>query len=202
MLEPDSAAVSTGRTFGRRQIQAGHALMMIIDRTIPHPIGEVWGALSEPDALEKYVGRPEGDLRRGGNYELPDGTRGNILRCDPPRLLTVSFTRPGGQSAELEVHLAAEDSQTHVELKYASVRKGFFLINSDSGEWAAGPGWEFFLDHLIGYLAGEDFEETMGVIGWTSLEGEQLRLYEARNAEWERAKNGWDQEHEAVPGLT
>ncbi|WP_104101962.1 SRPBCC domain-containing protein [Arthrobacter sp. 08Y14] len=202
MPEPYASAAATERTFGRRQIQAGHALMMVVGRIIPYPIGEVWAALTEPDALEKYVGRPEGDLRRGGNYELPDGTRGAILRCDPPRLLTVSFTRPGGQTAELEVHLAAEDSYTHVELKYASVRSGFFLINSDSGEWAAGPGWEFFLDHLTGHLGGEEFQETMGVIGWSSLEGEQLRLYEARNAQWERAKEDWDHEHEAVPGLS
>ncbi len=202
MPDPYPSTASTERTFGRRQIQAGHALMMVIGRTLPHPIDEVWAGMTQPDALEKYVGRPEGDLRRGGHYELPDGTRGAILRCDPPRLLTVSFTRPGGQTAELEVHLAAEDSSTHVELKYASIRSGYFLINSNSGEWAAGPGWEFFLDHLEGYLSGEEFEETMGVIGWTSLEGEQLRRYEERNALWERAKEDWDHEHEAVPGLS
>lgn len=202
MPEPYASDAPTERTFGRRQIQAGHALMMVVGRTIPHPIGEVWTALTDPDALEQYVGRPEGDLRRGGNYELPDGTRGAILRCDPPRLLTVSFTRPGGQTAELEIHLAAEDSHTRIELKYASVRSGFFLIDSDSGEWAAGPGWEFFLDHVTGYLGGEVFKETMGVIGWTSLEGEQLRLYEERNAEWARTKEDWDHEHEAVPGLS
>ncbi|MDN3481147.1 SRPBCC domain-containing protein [Arthrobacter sp. APC 3897] len=202
MPEPYASAAPTERTFGRRQIQAGHALMMVLGRTIDHPIGEVWAALTDPDALEQYVGRPEGDLRRGGNYELPDGTRGAILRCDPPRLLTVSFTRPGGRTAELEIHLAAEDSQTRIELKYASVRSGFFLIDSESGEWAAGPGWEFFLDHVTGYLGGEVFEETMGVIGWTSLEGEQLRLYRERNAEWARTKEEWDQEHEAVPGLS
>ena len=200
MSEPDSATTATERSFGRRQIQAGHALMMVLTRTIPHPIGEVWDAISDPDALERYVGRPEGDLRRGGSYELPDGTRGSILRCDPPRLLTVSVTRPGGHSAELEVHLSAEDSQTQVELKYASVRQGFVLIDAHSGEWAAGPGWEFFLDSLSDYLDGTDPDEALGIIGWTSLEGGRRDLYETRNAEWEGAKADWEHEHEAAPG--
>lgn len=200
MSEADSALAHTERTFGRRQIQAGHALMMAISRSIPHPIGEVWTAIADPDALEAYVGRPEGDLRRGGTYALPDGTRGDILRCDPPRLLTVSVTRPGGHSAELELHLTAEDSQTHVDLKYASVRKGFVLIDAVSGEWAAGPGWEFFLDSLSNFLSDNPPDEPLGIIGWRSFEGEQMDLYEARNAEWEKAKADWDREHEAAPG--
>ncbi|MCC9197000.1 SRPBCC domain-containing protein [Arthrobacter sp. zg-Y820] len=200
MSEADSAFVPTERTFGRRQIQAGHALMMVISRTIPHPIGEVWAAITDPEALGRYVGRPEGDLRRGGTYALPDGTRGGILRCDPPRLLTVSVTRPGGHSAELELHLTAEDSHTHIDLRYASVRKGFVLIDAVSGEWAAGPGWEFFLDSLSNFLSDNPPDEPLGIIGWRSFEGEQLDLYEARNAEWEKAKADWDHEHEAAPG--
>lgn len=200
MSEAKSALAQTERTFGRRQIQAGHALMMMISRTIPHPIGEVWVAVTDPDRLEHYVGRPEGDLRRGGMYELPDGTRGGILRCDPPRLLTLSVQRPGGHSAELELHLTAEDSHTRMDLKYASVRRGFVLIDADSGEWAAGPGWEFFLDSLTDFLNGETPGEALGIIGWRSFEGEQQDLYEARNTEWEKAKADWDHEHEAAPG--
>ena len=200
MSEANSWVPTTERTFGRRQIQSGHALMMMITRTIPHPIGEVWAALTDPDRLEQYVGRPEGDLRRGGNYELPDGTRGSVLRCDPPRLLTLSVLRPGGHSAELELHLAAAESRTHIDLKYASVRKGFVLIDAASGEWAAGPGWEFFLDSLADFLEGRTPGEPLGITVWRSFEGQQLDLYQTRNAEWDKAKADWDREHEAAPG--
>lgn len=199
MFDSDSAAGATERTFGRRQIQAGHALMMALSRRIPHPIGSVWAAVSDPDLLDRYVGRPEGDLRRGGWYELPDGTRGDILRCDPPRLLTVAVTRPGGHSGELEVHLTADDSYTHIDLKYASIR-GFVLIDASSGEWAAGPGWEFFLDNLAAYLDGRPPDEPHGIISWSSLEGEQRDLYEARHTEWEKVKADWELEHEPAPG--
>ncbi|WAP52323.1 SRPBCC domain-containing protein [Arthrobacter sp. ATA002] len=200
MSEAKSVPAQTERSFGRRQIQAGHALMMMISRTIPHPITEVWAAITDPARLELYIGRPEGDLRLGGTYELPDGTRGGILRCDPPRLLTLSVQRPGGHSAELEVHMTAEDFRTRIDLKYASVRKGFVLIDAVSGEWAAGPGWEFFLDSLTDFLNGENPGEPAGLIGWRSFEGEQLDLYQARNAEWVKAKSDWDHEHEAAPG--
>lgn len=200
MSDLNPALTGTERTFGLRQIQAGHALMMVLSRELPFPIGEVWAAVSEPDSLEYYFGRPEGDLRRGGTYELPDGTRGGILRCDPPRLLTVSVTRPHGYAAELEMHLSAEESVTHVELRYASVRKRFALMDPHSEEWAAGPGWEFFLDCVVDYLNGVSFAEPVGIIGWTSLEGRQRELYEARNAVWEQAKSDYDSEHESRPG--
>ena len=184
MPDPEAILAATERSFGRRQIQAGHALMVVIGRDFQHPIGEVWEALSNPEHLAAYFARPTGDLRLGGEYTLPDGSHGSILRCDPPRLLTVSWVRERHPMAELEFRLSAEEKHTRLELRYASVRKRFAVTAEGSGEWGAGAGWEFFLDDLESYLQGNVPEEAPGVVDRNILEGERLELFEVRNHRW------------------
>ncbi|MCC3275127.1 MULTISPECIES: SRPBCC domain-containing protein [unclassified Arthrobacter] len=195
MSDLDTILRRTERSLGRRQIQAGHALMVVMARDIGHPIGEVWSALAEPDRVAEWLAQPEGDLRRGGNYSLPDGSHGDILRCDPPRLLTVSWIREGAAPAELELHLTAEDSQTRIELLYASVRKGFATTAAPGGGiWTGGAGWEFFLDMLEEYLGGTIPQKPPGLMPDLKIEGELVDLFDARNESWRRAADEFEAE--------
>ena len=200
MSDLDTILRKTERSLGRRQIQAGHALMVVMGRTIGQPVGEVWSALAEPARLGEWMAEPSGDLRRGGTYSLPDGSHGDILRCDPPRLLTVSWIREGSQPAELELHLAAEDSQTRIELLYASVRKGFAVTAAPgAGIWTGGAGWEFFLDMLEEYLDGSIPEKPPGMMPDLQIEGELQELFDARNDRWRAAADEFEREHALKP---
>ena len=197
MSELDVDLSETERSFGLRQIPAGHARMLVIGRYLPHPIGEVWNALTDPARVATYFAEPLGDFRRGGDYELPGFSQGTILRCDPPRLLTVSWLPSHGNSGELEVHLADEDGDTRVELLYASVRKRFAVMDPDVNEWAAGPGWEFFLDNLSAHLGGREVRPID--TDWRSMEGMDRELYQARNEAWVRAREEFEREHSPLP---
>ncbi|UWX96706.1 SRPBCC domain-containing protein [Arthrobacter zhaoxinii] len=196
MSDLDMILEKTVRSYGRRQIQAGHALMIVLARDIPFPIGDVWSAVADPERLGQWVALPEGDLRRGGNYSLPDGSHGAILRCDGPRLLTVSWAREGYTTAEVEFHLTGEDGYTRFELRYASVRKGFAVSAAPgAGLWTGGAGWEYFLDVLEEYLAGSIPEEPPGIRFEIESGGELAQLFEARNERWRRTADDFDQEH-------
>ena len=198
MSELDVELSETERSFGLRQIQAGHARMLVIGRCLPQPIGEVWNALTDPVRIGAYFAEPEGDFRRGGDYSVPGFARGTILRCDAPRLLTVSWIPPQGNTAELEFHLTDEDGATRVDLRYASVRKRFAVMDPEVDEWAAGPGWEFFLDSLAAHLDGR--EPHPANRDWKSMEGADRDLYRARNDEWVRVREEFEQEHSPLPG--
>ena len=187
----------TERSFGLRQIPAGHARMLVIGRDFRQPIGEVWAALSDPGQIVSYFSPVEGDFRRGGDFAVQGLARGEILRCDPPRLLTVSWIPENGTGGELEFHLMDEDGATRFELRYASVRKRFAVIDPSVAGWAAGPGWEFFLDNLASHLNGAEPE--IRPDEWRSLEGARKELYEARNAEWERVREEFEREHAPLP---
>lgn len=197
MSELEVDLSQTERSFGLRQIQAGHARMLVIGRYLSQPIGEVWNALTDPDRLGEYFAAPRGDFRRGGEYEVPGFAQGTIQRCDPPRLLTVSWIPPRGNTAELELHLADEGGVTRVELRYASVRKRFAVIDPDVEEWAAGPGWEFFLDNLSAHLEGRETHPTDR--DWKSMEEANKELYRARNEEWVRVREEFERERSPLP---
>ena len=49
MSDLDIILDKTERSMGRRQIQAGHALMVVMVREIGWPIGDVWSALTVPE---------------------------------------------------------------------------------------------------------------------------------------------------------
>jgi len=197
MSELDVLLSETERSFGLRQIQAGHARMLVIGRDLRQPIGEVWSALSDPSRVGAYFAEPRGELRRGGEYELAGFSSGTILRCDAPRMLTVSWLPPHGNPGELEIHLTDVDGSTRVELLYASVRKKFAVIDPEVTAWAAGPGWEFFLDRLDAHIQGREMGPP--VASWGEMEEAELELYRARNAEWERVRNEFERQHTPLP---
>lgn len=198
MSELDVDLSETERSFGLRQIQAGHARMLVIGRVLPQPIGAVWNALTDPSSIGTYFVEPQGDFRRGGDYEVPGFSQGTILRCDPPRLLTLSWIPPHGNDGELEIHLADEDGATRVELLYASVRKRFAVMTPDVNEWAAGPGWEFFLDNLTAHLDNREVRPIDR--DWRTMEGADKELYHARNDEWVRVREEFERDHSPLPG--
>jgi len=198
MSELDVLLSETERSFGLRQIQAGHARMLVIGRDLRQPIGEVWNALSDPARIAAYFAEPTGDLRRGGDYEIEGFSTGTVLRCDPPRMLTLTWLPPHGNPGELEIHLTDVDGSTRVELLYASVRKRFAVIDPEVTAWAAGPGWEFFLDRLDAHVHGRQTGPNIG--SWAQMEEAEQHLYQARNAEWERIRDEFEREHAPLPG--
>jgi uncharacterized protein YndB with AHSA1/START domain len=67
------------------------------ERTYPHPIAQVWAAISEPDQLARWFpSSVELDPRVGGEVVFSgdpnvDGSVGHILRFDPPHSLAFTW---------------------------------------------------------------------------------------------------------------
>lgn len=97
-----------------------------------------------------------GDLRLGGNYQLEGNAGGEILVCEPPTMLKVTwiYGEPTGTS-ELEVRLGpAGDERTTLEIEHvADVPENFWR---QYGPGATGVGWELALLGLLEHLAGAD----------------------------------------------
>jgi uncharacterized protein YndB with AHSA1/START domain len=74
----------------------GDTTTLTYRRRLPHPIEEVWAALTEPERRRKWFGETSIEPREGGLIEMmpdeppvpPDAKRmtGRILVWDPPRL--------------------------------------------------------------------------------------------------------------------
>lgn len=146
----------TERELGRRTIGAGDAHSAIMRRVYSAPIDEVWSAITDPERINRFFLPVSGDLREGGHFSIEMNADGEILKCDPPHLLRLSWS--SSQSAapdEVEIRLTEVKGGTQLELEHASVRAVFVSSDPKTGEWGIGAGWEPPLKYLGKYLAGE-----------------------------------------------
>jgi uncharacterized protein YndB with AHSA1/START domain len=156
MTDIGGSLTATHREVGSRRIAAGEASTALMRRRYDVPIEDVWDACTDPERISRWFIKPTGDLRAGGTYQLEGNASGEILRCEPPRLLTVTWSYPGRPVDELELRLSlGEDGETVLELEHASVAEVFITNDPQTGTWGIGPGWEAPLDYLEKYLRGE-----------------------------------------------
>jgi uncharacterized protein YndB with AHSA1/START domain len=139
--------VQTEREIGRRDIPAGAARSALIRQRYPNPVADVWAACTDPNRINRWFIEPTGDLREGGTFALKGNASGDIVRCQAPTLLALSWVYPGKPDGLAELRLSDEDGGTVLELEHFTVDPGMIV--------ELGIGWEMALDFLGKYLRGE-----------------------------------------------
>jgi len=154
MTEP--RILDIGRQIGaiRRQVAEDRDLVRVrMDRRYPSPVADVWDALTDPDRIRRWMMPISGDLRVGGNFQLEGNAGGEILHCERPRVLRVTF---GDPSSLVEVRLAEDGSDTVLTLEH-TVPKA--MAGGIAGALYVGPGWDGALLGLGLYLDGHVTED-------------------------------------------
>jgi uncharacterized protein YndB with AHSA1/START domain len=149
------AAMTRGT--GTAQTPVGEGRTVSLRRTYPAAIEDVWHALTTAERINRWFLPIGGDLRLGGHYQFEGNAGGEILACDPPRRLRVTWVmgEPNPESySEVEVRLATVEGGTHFELEHtATVPPGMW---DQFGPGAVGVGWDGALLGLGLHLAGRD----------------------------------------------
>jgi uncharacterized protein YndB with AHSA1/START domain len=123
-------------------------------RSWPDPIEDVWGALTEPDRLARWIGVYEGAREPGGTgtfvmtHEEGEhtGEPMTIVECDPPRHLIVEWTQQETEDWRVDLHLWSESGRTHLSFVQ------FFPADADVTDFAM--GWHWYLEKLGAELGG------------------------------------------------
>jgi uncharacterized protein YndB with AHSA1/START domain len=141
------------REAGNRPVAGVEGRSVLLRRSYDAPIEDVWDAVTDPDRLKRWFLPVSGELKVGGAYQLEGNAGGEILACEPPRLLRVSF---GGPESEVELRLTPDgDLRTSFELEHAVPAQYF----DGSGALAVGPGWDGAVMGLGLFLRGEVFDD-------------------------------------------
>ncbi|GLY22092.1 SRPBCC domain-containing protein [Micromonospora sp. NBRC 101691] len=146
------------RAMGRGSVPAGEAYTIELRRRYEAPIDDVWDAITSPERLGRWLRPVTGDLRLGGKFEFDGGEHGEILRCEPPRLLKVSWLYGADADAwpgtsEVEVRLvSAPTGDTEFELIHSAVVEEPLFPTYGPG--AGGVGWDLALLALARLLTG------------------------------------------------
>jgi uncharacterized protein YndB with AHSA1/START domain len=145
-----SEVEAINRSVGRRRIATGDGRSVVLRRRYDAPIEDVWDACSDPDRLKRWLSPVSGDLRPGGRFQIEGNAGGEILRCEPPRLLTVSWVYGDNPADEVELRLIpGPDGTTELELEHAA------SPGTAEGLAGVGVGWDLALLALGMHLAGQ-----------------------------------------------
>lgn len=138
------------RHVGTHQGSSGETVAVVLRRSYDAAPEDVWDALTDPERVVRWFLPVTGDLREGGTFQLEGNAGGDILTCEPPTLLRVTF---GAPASIVEVRLRADgDERTSLELEHSVPLD---LVGSGAGALYVGPGWDAALMWLARFLAGQ-----------------------------------------------
>lgn len=136
-----------------RELLDGTRKTVVLRRHYDADPEDVWQACTDPDRLTRWFLPVSGDLRLGGTYQLEGNAGGEILRCEPPSLLKVTWLfGPDPGFSEVEVRLSAKDDGTLFELTHTAEMPPEMW--GQYGPGAVGVGWDLSLLGLGLHLAG------------------------------------------------
>ena len=174
------------REVGERRIPAGEARVIRLRRTYDAPIEDVWDALTSPERISRWFLPISGDYRIGGRYQFEGNAGGEILACDRPHRLRVTwgYGEMVGEAdvSELEVRLSAVGDQATVfELEHTAVVPDDRW--AEYGPGAVGVGWDQGLFGLAQHLGGGSFADP----GTWELSAEGREFATRSSAAWGEA---------------
>ncbi|MEU5694938.1 SRPBCC family protein [Actinosynnema sp. NPDC020468] len=141
---------------------------LFIERTYDADATDVWEALTDPERLKRWFLPVSGDLKVGGRFQLENHAGGEILECEPPRRLRVTF---GGDDSFVELRLTEADGRTTFTLDHTVPLS---TAQNGAGALYPGPGWDGIFLGLDMFLKGETIEDPIALAN--STEGQRFTL--------------------------
>lgn len=174
------------RDVGEGRVAAGVGRAVRLRRDYDAPIEDVWDALTNPERIGRWFLPLSGEYRVGGRYQFEGNAGGEIVACERPHRLKVTWVygevTSDADVSEVEVRLSAADGgATRFELEHTAI------VPEDRwaeyGPGAVGVGWDGGLLGLSLHLRGGSVGDPMA---WQlSAEG---REFAARSSEsWAEA---------------
>ena len=175
------------REVGEGEIPAGVGKAIRLRRDYEAPIDDVWDALTSPERIGRWFLPISGDYRLGGRYQFEGNAGGEIVACERPNRLKVTWvygdTGSPADISELELRLSAIDAETtRLELEHTAVVPDEMW--GEYGPGAVGVGWDGgFLGLALHLATGRTVEDP---IAWqVSDEGREFNRLSSES--WRRA---------------
>ncbi len=140
------------RLLGTLRSTHGNGTVRMEDR-FDADIDDIWSALTEPRRLARWIGKVDGYLRPGGEFDrhfFASGSegRGRVEACEPPRRLLVTLDPGEPGEAVVEVVLAADGEETVLVWEERGLPPDKLA--------AYGAGIQIHVEDLAAHLAGRE----------------------------------------------
>ncbi|MBO0840686.1 MAG: SRPBCC family protein [Sciscionella sp.] len=131
---------------------------VILRRRYDAQPADVWDACTNPERIGRWFLPVSGDFKLGGTYQLQGNAGGEILRCEPPKLLRLSWVFGDLPASRVELRLAPADDGSGTDFTLEHVVPGDDMWDQ-FGPGAVGAGWDGALLGLGLHLAGGSIDD-------------------------------------------
>ena len=158
------------REVGSRTKDGQAARVVTASRTYSTPSDDLWEAVTSAERLPRWFLPVTGDLRLGGRYQLQGNAGGEILVCEPPRHVKLTWEF-GGKTSWLDVRIA-----THRDGACLTLEHEMFVDDhwKEFGAGATGVGWDLALVGLTQHVAGSMANAEAGMAWMMSDNGKSF----------------------------
>ena len=172
------------RRVENRDHEGKPARVAVAGQTYSTTPDDLWDAITSPERLPRWFLPVTGDLKPGGRYQLKGNAGGEILVCEPPRRLKVTWEY-GGEVSWLEVIIAPSPnngaSLTLEHVAYVSDERW-----NQFGPGAVGIGWDLTLAGLEHHTATRSARTAEEGMQWM-MSDEGKRFMRQSSDSWREA---------------
>jgi uncharacterized protein YndB with AHSA1/START domain len=154
------------RELATRLHEGRPARVIVAARTYDTTVEDLWDAVTSRERIPRWFLPVTGDLRLGGRYQLQGNAGGTITRCEPPRVVGMTWEH-GGEVSWVEVALEpTADGRAHLRLEHVA-----YVSDErwdEFGPGAVGVGWDSILLGIATHVetgATVDPREAMAWLG-------------------------------------
>ncbi len=131
------------------------AKVVVASRTYPTSPDDLWDAVTDPERIPRWFAAVEGDLRLGGRFQVQGNAGGEIVACDAPTHLALTWEMGGGVSwvdVTIEGSSSGGEESTTLTLRHTAEQLDPEFYDT-YGPGAVGVGWELSLMGLAEHVA-------------------------------------------------
>ena len=167
-IDPAAALGAAIREVAVREYEGKPARAVIATRNYDTDMDDLWDALTSVERIPRWFLPVTGELRLGGHYQLEGNAGGTITRCEPPRLLSLTWEF-GGSMSWITVTLREDGAgSTRLTLEHLALVEGDHWDRFGPG--AVGVGWDLALEGLKLHLASGAAVDRAAFMGWSASE--------------------------------
>jgi uncharacterized protein YndB with AHSA1/START domain len=134
-----------------------------VTRDFATTVEDLWQAVTDPERLPRWFLPVSGDLRPGGRFQLEGHAGGEVLVCEPPEHLALTW-ESGEQVSWVDVRLSpTADGGVRLELSHTVPVDDHW---QQFGPGAVGMGWELGIMGLVLHLSTGATVDKDEVLAW------------------------------------
>jgi len=164
MIDVGRVIGATTRELTTREFRGRPARVLVATRTYDTTQQDLWDALTNPERIPRWFLPVDGDLRLGGRYQLKGNAGGEIVACDSPRHLSLTWEMQGQVSWVIVDLSPSQPGGTQLRLEHiAHVPDDLW---DQFGPGAVGVGWDSALLGLDRHVAGDRTLDPKTAMAW------------------------------------